>query len=122
MAFKSKTFQATGLTCPPFLEHSLLISEKVSAFVPFSSASVHIVWRISAIGLEMVTYGLTRATSHRVLSPPAGSTPRYSIPFFQNIGQNLRLNEIRLDCTYPVRLYGKRMGRAQLSSAEFKLR
>jgi len=49
----------------------------------------------------MVTYGLTRATSHRVLSPPIGSTPRYSIPFFQNIGQNLQLNEIRLNCTCP---------------------
>lgn len=48
----------------------------------------------------MVTYGLARATSHRVLSPPAGSTSRYSVPFFQNISQNLRSNEIRLNCTY----------------------
>ncbi|THH17296.1 hypothetical protein EW146_g3500 [Bondarzewia mesenterica] len=44
-------------------------------------------------GLEAVTQGLARATSHRVLSPAKGSTPRYSIPFFQNIGQNLRLSE-----------------------------
>ncbi|KAF8134471.1 hypothetical protein EV363DRAFT_1396885 [Boletus edulis] len=35
--------------------------------------------------LEFVTRGLARATSHRVLSPPVGSTPRYSVPFFQNI-------------------------------------
>ena len=59
-----------------------------------------VLWQISTAGLEMVTHGLARATSHRVLSPPPGSTPRYSIPFFQNIGQNLRLGEIRLDCEY----------------------
>ncbi|KAA1469511.1 Clavaminate synthase-like protein [Dentipellis sp. KUC8613] len=43
--------------------------------------------------LEAVTQGLARATSHRVLAPAKGSTPRYSVPFFQNIGQNLRLAE-----------------------------
>lgn len=48
-------------------------------------------------GLETVTNGLARATSHRVLSPPKGSTPRYSVPFFQNIGQRIRLSEIRLE-------------------------
>jgi len=41
--------------------------------------------------LEFVTQGLARATSHRVLSPERGSTPRYSVPFFQNIAQNIRL-------------------------------
>jgi len=40
--------------------------------------------------LEFVTRGLARATSHRVLSP-IGDTPRYSIPFFQNIGLDIRL-------------------------------
>lgn len=44
-------------------------------------------------GLESVTQGLARATSHRVLSPAAGTSPRYSIPFFQNIAQGLRLSE-----------------------------
>ncbi|KAI9571180.1 hypothetical protein HD554DRAFT_2239784 [Boletus coccyginus] len=45
--------------------------------------------------LEFVTRGLARATSHRVFSPPIGSTPRYSVPFFQNIGLNVRLpNEV----------------------------
>ncbi|KAI9508295.1 Clavaminate synthase-like protein [Russula earlei] len=43
--------------------------------------------------LEMVTQGLARATSHRVLAPAAGTSPRYSIPFFQNIAQGLRLSE-----------------------------
>jgi len=41
--------------------------------------------------LEFVTHGLARATSHRVLSPQEGSTPRYSVPFFQNISLNVRL-------------------------------
>ncbi|KAF8989788.1 iron/ascorbate oxidoreductase [Cyathus striatus] len=40
--------------------------------------------------LEFVTRGLARATSHRVLSPK-GSTPRYSVPFFQNIGLGVTL-------------------------------
>ncbi|KAH9998110.1 Clavaminate synthase-like protein [Russula compacta] len=44
-------------------------------------------------GLELVTQGLARATSHRVQAPPAGTSPRYSIPFFQNIARGLRLSE-----------------------------
>lgn len=47
-------------------------------------------------GLESVTRGLARATSHRVLSPSKGSSPRYSVPFFQNIAQQIRLSEIDL--------------------------
>jgi len=43
--------------------------------------------------LEFVTQGLARATSHRVLSPAKGSTPRYSVPFFQNISLNVRLSD-----------------------------
>jgi hypothetical protein len=49
--------------------------------------------RILYTGLESVTQGLARATSHRVLAPAAGTSPRYSIPFFQNIAQDLRLSE-----------------------------
>ncbi|KAF8882718.1 hypothetical protein BD779DRAFT_1663273 [Infundibulicybe gibba] len=40
--------------------------------------------------LEFVTRGLARATSHRVLSP-TGATPRYSVPFFQNISLTIKL-------------------------------
>ncbi|KAI6037543.1 hypothetical protein EDC04DRAFT_2868658 [Pisolithus marmoratus] len=47
--------------------------------------------------LEFVTRGLARATSHRVLSPPVGTTPRYSVPFFQNISLNARLADNILD-------------------------
>ncbi len=49
--------------------------------------------RATYTGLESVTQGLARATSHRVLAPPAGTLPRYSIPFFQNIAQGVRLSE-----------------------------
>ncbi|KAI0769409.1 Clavaminate synthase-like protein [Trametes elegans] len=47
--------------------------------------------------LETVTQGLARATSHRVISPPPGSTPRYSIPFFQNITQEICIGDAVLD-------------------------
>ncbi|TFY65263.1 hypothetical protein EVJ58_g2093 [Rhodofomes roseus] len=47
--------------------------------------------------LETVTQGLANATSHRVLSPPKGSTPRYSIPFFQNIAQRITVKDIKLE-------------------------
>ncbi|KAH9932496.1 uncharacterized protein B0H18DRAFT_1083252 [Fomitopsis serialis] len=46
--------------------------------------------------LETVTQGLARATSHRVLSPSKGSTPRYSIPFFQNISLRISVKDITL--------------------------
>lgn len=48
--------------------------------------------------LETVTQGVARATSHRVLSPRPGSTPRYSIPFFQNIAQGICVGESVLTC------------------------
>lgn len=51
--------------------------------------------------LEFVTGGLARATSHRVLSPK-GATPRYSVPFFQNIGLNTRLTDHILHCTQHI--------------------
>ncbi|KAI0644712.1 Clavaminate synthase-like protein [Trametes meyenii] len=47
--------------------------------------------------LETVTQGLARATSHRVISPVPGSTPRYSIPFFQRIAQEGSLGDFILD-------------------------
>ena len=45
------------------------------------------------LALETVTHGLAKATSHRVLSPQDGSTPRYSIPFFQNISQTISIGD-----------------------------
>jgi len=58
-----------------------------------------------ALALEFVTQGLARATSHRVLSPAKGSTPRYSVPFFQNISLNVRLSDEVLQCTFSSLLY-----------------
>ncbi|PVU88283.1 hypothetical protein BB561_005938 [Smittium simulii] len=36
-------------------------------------------------GLDTLTGGITPATTHRVLSPPAGRGPRYSIPYFEGV-------------------------------------
>ncbi|KAI0040908.1 Clavaminate synthase-like protein [Auriscalpium vulgare] len=60
--------------------------------------------------LEAVTQGLARATSHRVLAPPVGSTPRYSVPFFQNIAQDLRIGEMTLDFPEEVLQLKERRG------------
>jgi hypothetical protein len=50
-------------------------------------------------GLETVTRGVVLATSHRVISPGAGSPARYSIPFFQIISQGIHLEKKIMDCT-----------------------
>lgn len=50
-------------------------------------------------GLEAATRGAAVATSHRVVSPPVGSGPRYSVPLFQNISQHVRVSQEILDCT-----------------------
>ena len=52
----------------------------------------------TTIAFEFVTRGVARATSHRVLSPK-GKTPRYSVPFFQNISLQIRLADEILDRT-----------------------
>src|SRR5690606_31885117 len=36
-------------------------------------------------GLEAMTKGICKSTTHRVLSPPAGSGARFSVPFFQGV-------------------------------------
>lgn len=40
---------------------------------------------VTGQGLQAVTAGVTRSTTHRVLSPRAGAGPRFSIPFFQGV-------------------------------------
>ncbi|KAF8331405.1 uncharacterized protein EI90DRAFT_3154637 [Cantharellus anzutake] len=47
--------------------------------------------------LEHVTQNVAIATSHPVVSPPVGSPPRYSVPFFQSISESVRISEIKLD-------------------------
>ncbi|TFK44049.1 iron/ascorbate oxidoreductase [Crucibulum laeve] len=65
--------------------------------------------------LEFVTQGLARATSHRVLSPK-GSTPRYSVPFFQNIGLGVRLANQVLD--FPPEILKLRDGRGSVAATD----
>ncbi|KAN0140987.1 Clavaminate synthase-like protein [Lactarius tabidus] len=67
-------------------------------------------------GLELVTQGLARATSHRVLAPPAGTSPRYSIPFFQNIAQHVRLSEHVLEI--PPEVFGLNGQRGELGQTD----
>jgi len=55
-------------------------------------------------GLETVTRGVVLATSHRVISPGAGSPVRYSIPFFQAISQEIHLGEMILDLSADILL------------------
>ncbi|EPQ56812.1 Clavaminate synthase-like protein [Gloeophyllum trabeum ATCC 11539] len=47
--------------------------------------------------LEHVTQGLARATCHRVVAPLRGTSSRYSIPFFQNLRQEVCLNDVHLE-------------------------
>ncbi|KAG9316787.1 hypothetical protein JVU11DRAFT_2851 [Chiua virens] len=66
--------------------------------------------------LEFATRGLARATSHRVLSPPVGSTPRYSVPFFQNISLHARLADEVLD--FPTEILKLKESRGDISATD----
>ncbi|KAF8169080.1 hypothetical protein BJ912DRAFT_187178 [Pholiota molesta] len=65
--------------------------------------------------LEFVTGGVARATSHRVLSPK-GPTPRYSVPFFQNIGLDTRLTDHILK--FPPEILALRDARGQIAATD----
>lgn len=45
-------------------------------------------------GLEALTQGVCVSTTHRVLSPPAGSGPRFSIPFFQGVNLDTAFDDL----------------------------
>ncbi|GLB44964.1 putative iron ascorbate-dependent oxidoreductase family protein [Lyophyllum shimeji] len=72
--------------------------------------------------LEFVTQGLARATSHRVLSPratpgePEPTTPRYSVPFFQNISLDVRLAERKLE--FPPAILQLKEGRGEVAPTD----
>lgn len=52
--------------------------------------------------LEFATQGIARATSHRVLSPPVGTTsPRYSVPFFHNISLDVKIADEEFTLKFP---------------------
>ncbi|KAJ7762658.1 hypothetical protein B0H16DRAFT_1368907 [Mycena metata] len=66
--------------------------------------------------LEFATQGLARATSHRVLSPSGGTGPRYSVPFFQNIGLDVKLTEHVLE--FPPEVLKLRDARGTLNATD----
>lgn len=68
--------------------------------------------------LDSATGGLARATSHRVLAPPAGSGARYSVPFFQNISPHARLKDIKLD--FPPEILALQTGRGEVGASDCK--
>ncbi|KAG6009748.1 hypothetical protein E4U21_001497 [Claviceps maximensis] len=45
-------------------------------------------------GLEALTQGVCVSTTHRVLSPAAGSGPRFSIPFFQGVKLDAEFDDL----------------------------
>lgn len=45
-------------------------------------------------GMEALTDGVCKSTTHRVLSPAWGSGPRYSIPFFQGVDLDVTFEEL----------------------------
>ncbi|KAI9652118.1 MAG: hypothetical protein M1831_007204 [Alyxoria varia] len=47
-------------------------------------------------GLEALTSGLCTSTTHRVLSPFAGTGPRYSIPFFQGVSFDAKFEQMNV--------------------------
>ncbi|EMF14494.1 isopenicillin N synthetase [Sphaerulina musiva SO2202] len=47
-------------------------------------------------GLEALTSGVCASTTHRVLSPAAGSGPRFSIPFFQGVSYDAKFESMHV--------------------------
>lgn len=47
-------------------------------------------------GLEALTQGVCKSTTHRVLSPQAGLGPRFSIPFFQGVSYDATFETVEL--------------------------
>ncbi len=45
-------------------------------------------------GLEALTQGVCASTTHRVLSPVAGSGPRFSVPFFQGVSYDATFESV----------------------------
>ena len=45
-------------------------------------------------GLEALTHGVCKSTTHRVLSPQAGLGPRFSIPFFQGVSYDATFESV----------------------------
>ncbi|KAJ7591383.1 hypothetical protein C8J56DRAFT_935363 [Mycena floridula] len=69
--------------------------------------------------LEFATQGIARATSHRVLSPPVGSTtPRYSVPFFHNISLDVKVGDKEHTLTFPPEILKLRDERGSVAATD----
>ncbi|KIK52160.1 hypothetical protein GYMLUDRAFT_50040 [Collybiopsis luxurians FD-317 M1] len=69
--------------------------------------------------LEFATKGIARATSHRVLSPPVGSSsPRYSVPLFHNIALDVRVRDPKYELEFPPEILRLRDERGKLSETD----
>ncbi|KAJ3868439.1 iron/ascorbate oxidoreductase [Lentinula novae-zelandiae] len=69
--------------------------------------------------LEFATKGIARATSHRVLSPPVGSSsPRYSVPLFHNIALDVRVRDSKYELEFPPEILKLRDERGNLSHTD----
>ncbi len=81
-------------------------------------------------GLEALTGGVCASTTHRVLSPPAGHGPRFSIPFFQGVSLDADFAELDAHGVGPVpdavrdlrRRVLEQNGGARLDDVEFTFR
>ena len=47
-------------------------------------------------GLEALTHGVCKSTTHRVLSPQAGLGPRFSVPFFQGVSYDATFESVNV--------------------------
>lgn len=45
-------------------------------------------------GMEALTRGVCTSTTHRVLSPPGGEGPRFSVPFFQGVAPDTTFEDL----------------------------
>lgn len=70
-------------------------------------------------GLEALTGGVCRSTTHRVLSPRKGEGPRFSVPFFQGVSYDAKFEE--MDVPESVRALSKVRGERK-DDVEFTFR
>lgn len=70
-------------------------------------------------GLEALTGGVCRSTTHRVLSPNKGEGARYSVPFFQGVSYDAKFEE--MDVPESVRELSKVRGERK-DDVEFTFR
>ncbi|KIP09459.1 hypothetical protein PHLGIDRAFT_102892 [Phlebiopsis gigantea 11061_1 CR5-6] len=69
--------------------------------------------------LETVTQGVAIATSHRVLSPNQGLTPRYSIPFFQMISRGTIIGKEVLEIPQEILAIKEKRGKVGTDSVNY---